>query len=130
MMKNEDPSVTNQQAFEADFSPGLVHPEAEVHSVISAFYEEDFADLKRYTRSRPQARPLVQTILDQGYDAVVATNPMFPRRAIEHRMQWAGVFDLPFKLITTYENSHFCKPNPLYYQEILEKLDCPPTRRS
>lgn len=26
----------------------------------------------------------------------------------------------------SYENSHFCKPNPRYYQEILDRLDCRP----
>ena len=29
-------------------------------------------------------------------------------------------------LYTTYENSGFCKPNPKYYSEILEKLNLDP----
>ncbi len=126
MVKNQDPTVTNQQAFDADFFPRLRLPEAEVRSIIHAFYEEDFPALKRYTHPRPQARPLVQTLFDRGYEVVIATNPMFPRRAIEHRLEWAGVLDFPFKLVTTYENSHFCKPNPRYYQEILGRLDSQP----
>jgi HAD superfamily hydrolase (TIGR01549 family) len=126
MMQNQDPTVTNQQAFDADFFPGLGHPESEVRPIISSFYEEDFPALKRYTQLRPQARPLVETLFDQEYDVVIATNPMFPRRAIEHRLDWAGVFDFPFRLITTYENSHFCKPNPRYYQEILDIVGCRP----
>jgi HAD superfamily hydrolase (TIGR01662 family) len=128
MLRNQDPTVTNQQAFEADFFPCLGHPESEVTPVIRTFYEDDFPALKRYTKRIPEARSLVQTLVDHGYDLVIATNPMFPRRAIEHRLSWAGVLDFPFKLITTYENSHFCKPNPRYYQEILDKLDCPPAQ--
>jgi len=93
---------------------------------IDAFYEDDFSALKRYTQPRPEARPLVQSLFDQGYDVVIATNPLFPRRAIEHRLDWAGVSDFDFKLITTYENSHFSKPNPRYYQEILDKIGCRP----
>ena len=27
-----------------------------------------------------------------------------------------------FELVTTYENSRFCKPNPAYYLEIFDKL--------
>ncbi len=126
MMKNQDPNITNQQAFDADFFPCLGQPETEVRPVLRSFYEEDFAALRRYTHPRPQARPLVQTIFDQGYDVVIATNPMFPRRAIEQRLDWANVLDFPFNLVTAYENSHFCKPNPRYYQEILDKLDCRP----
>ncbi|MBQ4357296.1 MAG: hypothetical protein II788_04825, partial [Acholeplasmatales bacterium] len=37
------------------------------------------------------------------------------------RIKWAGLsFDL-FDDITTYENSRYCKPNHLYYLEILNK---------
>ncbi len=126
MMQNQDPTVTNQQAFDADFFPDLGHPESEVRPVIDAFYEEDFPALKQYTQPRPQAGLLVQTLFNQRYDVVIATNPMFPRRAIEHRLDWAGVSDFPFSLVTTYENSHFCKPNPRYYQEILEVVGCRP----
>jgi HAD superfamily hydrolase (TIGR01549 family) len=126
MMNNYDPTITNQQALDADFFPRLGYPEALVRSVIQTFYEEDFPALKRYTRPRSQARPLVQALFDRGYDVVIATNPLFPRRAIEYRLDWAGILDFPFKLVTSYENSHFCKPNPRYYQEILDELDCRP----
>jgi HAD superfamily hydrolase (TIGR01662 family) len=126
MMKNDDPAVTNQQAFDADFFPRLGRPATEVRPTIAAFYEEDFPALQCHTQLRPQARPLVQVLFDQGFDVVIATNPMFPRRAIEHRMDWAGVLDFPFKLVTSYENSHFCKPNPHYYEEVLGRLGCRP----
>jgi HAD superfamily hydrolase (TIGR01662 family) len=128
MMQNQDPDVTNQQSFETDFFPNLGLPESEVRPAIASFYEEGFPALKRYTQPRPQARPLVQTLLDEGYDVVIATNPLFPRRAIEHRLDWAGILDLPFTLITTYENSHFCKPNPNYYREILDEVGCEPNQ--
>jgi HAD superfamily hydrolase (TIGR01662 family) len=126
MMANHDPQVTNQQAFNAHFFPALGHSELEMRPIIRAFYEEEFPALREYTRPRPQARPLVEALFERGCQVVVATNPMFPRRAIEHRLDWAGVGDLPFTLITSYENAHFCKPNPRYYQEILEHLDCRP----
>jgi HAD superfamily hydrolase (TIGR01662 family) len=126
MMQNDDPAITNQQAFDADFFPRLGHPSASVRPVIAAFYEEDFPALKCHTHTRPQARPLVQALFDQGFDVVIATNPMFPRRAIEHRLDCASVRDFTFKLVTSYENSHFCKPNPHYYEEILGRLGCRP----
>lgn len=126
MMKNQDPAITNKQAFDADFFPRLGCAAANIRPVIQSFYEEDFSKLRPYTRPRPEARPLVQALFDEGYDVVIATNPMFPRLAVEHRLNWAGVLDLPFKLVTTYENSHFCKPNPRYYREVLSKLDCRP----
>src|SRR3989304_169554 len=56
MMKNQDPNVTNQQAFNARFFPHLGYPESEVRPVIQTFYEEDFPALKRYTDRLPMAR--------------------------------------------------------------------------
>ncbi len=59
----------------------------------------------------------------QGYKLVLATNPIFPGVAIRHRMRWAGIDDIPFRLVTTMEDMHFCKPNPKYYVEIVDMLD-------
>ena len=52
---------------------------------------------------------------------VLATNPLFPACAVEARLRWAGLRPEDFSYITTYENSTYCKPNPAYFQEILEK---------
>ena len=53
---------------------------------------------------------------------VIATNPLFPAMAIEQRLEWAGVAGFPYQLVTTYENSRACKPNLLYYEQILESI--------
>ena len=57
----------------------------------------------------------------------MATNPLFPLKAVHSRLSWGKLHDIPFKLITSYETSHFCKPNIEYYQEIVEKLGCSPS---
>ena len=41
-------------------------------------------------------------------------------------MRWAGLEPEMFAAYTTYEDCHFCKPNPKYYQELLEKLQLKP----
>ena len=56
---------------------------------------------------------------------MIATNPLFPAIAMQQRLQWAGVADYPYRLVTSYENSRACKPNPLYFQQILEELGLP-----
>ena len=38
------------------------------------------------------------------------------------RLEWAGVADFPYRLVTTYENSRACKPNLLYYKQILKSI--------
>ena len=57
-----------------------------------------------------------------GYKTVLATNPIFPAVATESRMRWAGLEPSDFEYYTTYENSHYGKPNLKYYEEVLEKI--------
>ncbi|HHW13732.1 MAG TPA: HAD family hydrolase [Firmicutes bacterium] len=122
MVRNEDPSRTNQQVFLADFfgRTGL-RPE-EWMPVFDDFYRTDFHRLRSLTAPRPVARRLVETAVELGYEVVVATNPVFPLIAIEARLAWANLAGLPFRLVTSYEIMHFSKPNPRYYAEILDML--------
>ena len=59
---------------------------------------------------------------------IIATNPLFPRTAIEQRLDWAGIpaTEFDYALVTTYENMHATKANPAYYREIIEKLERQP----
>jgi len=126
MMEDSDPEKTNQDVFDGHFFPRLNHDSAEIKTAIRDFYEHEFPKLQQYTNPMPFAVELVDLLGNQGFKLVVATNPLFPRRAIEHRIHWAGLSKVPFDWITTYENSHFCKPNPLYYREILSRIEVQP----
>lgn len=119
MVRNVDPNTTNREAFNGDFYPKVGKPLAEMEPVFERFYRERFPELRAKAKCRPAARLVADAAARRGWDIVVATNPVFPRLAIEERLRWAGVGDLPWKLITSYESMHFCKPNPEYYQEIL-----------
>jgi hypothetical protein len=75
----------------------------------------------------PHATELVNEALSLGMEIVIATNPLFPRSAIDHRLKWAG-FSLeqsPFTMVTSIENQHFAKPHMSYYAEILSRLGKP-----
>ena len=127
MQGNRDPNCTNEQAFAAVFAPRLGRPWVELRALFGVFYEERFPELCVICEPHPDARHVVQECLDAGYQVAIATNPVFPVRAIEHRMEWAGIRDMPFALVTAYENMHSCKPNPAYYMEIAAQLDVSPT---
>ena len=57
---------------------------------------------------------------------MLATNPLFPVVATESRIRWAGLKKEDFELVTTYENSRHCKPNPDYYKDIMEEIKVRP----
>lgn len=125
MIKN-DGSATNHDVFMRVFPPMVGSDWDELEPIFMAFYAEDFPTLRAHTRLKPEARQVVQTAFDLGHAVVVATNPLFPEIAIRQRLDWAGVGDLPFDLVTTYENSRACKPNLLYFQHIAAHLGCAP----
>ncbi|MFZ5815011.1 MAG: HAD family hydrolase [Bacillota bacterium] len=121
MIANTDPSLTNAQVFARDFFPKVGKEEAEMMPIFDAFYIERFPVLKRTCPGLPGlARRVVETAVAKGFEIVLATNPIFPRRAVEERMRWVEIDDLPWRLVTVYEEMHACKPQPAYYQEVLQ----------
>jgi FMN phosphatase YigB (HAD superfamily) len=127
MLANTDPSRTLEDVFDADFYPKLGVTKAELSELLTDFYEKIFPTLSYLTRPRPQAVRVVEEAFDRGWQVVIATNPLFPRRAIEHRLDWAGlpVSRFPFSLVTSYEHMHFAKPAAAYYAEVLAQIGWP-----
>jgi len=120
MMANDDPSRTLMQAFWDDFLPSVGRDLDSMLARLMEFYTTEFGTLGQHYGFHPDARRAVEAAVGQGYEVVLATNPLFPKIAIEERMKWARIYDLPWKMVTTYEDMHYCKPNPRYYTEILE----------
>ncbi|HYF93647.1 MAG TPA: HAD family hydrolase [Symbiobacteriaceae bacterium] len=127
MIRDTSPERTNAEVFAADFFPKVGWAESELMPVFDEFYRLRFPALRSTCPGLPGvAREVVQSAVDLGYDIALTTNPLFPREAIEERMRWIGVLDMPWRLITTYEVMHACKPQPAYYREVLTMLDRQP----
>jgi HAD superfamily hydrolase (TIGR01549 family) len=126
MIKDDNPELTNQQVFMADFFKQIPYPREKILPLIDGFYEDVFPKLREYTAVFPEAPQVIETAKKIGCRLVIATNPLFPLKAINHRMEWAGVLDYDFDLVTSYENMHFCKPNPRYYLEICDYIGIQP----
>jgi len=122
MTSDRDPSRTNEEVFWSDFLPRVGVPAEQLMPILDDFYEREFGQVRWVAKADPAARQAVEAVLARGLDAVVATNPVFPRSAIRQRLEWAGVADLPFRLVTSFEDFHYCKPNPEYYLEIAERI--------
>jgi HAD superfamily hydrolase (TIGR01549 family) len=124
MIRNTDRSLTNREVFWQVFAERTRLEPIETEAFFNRFYEESFPALQDVTEPRPAAVRIVEKALAAGYPVAVATNPLFPLRAIEHRLSWAGlpVDRYAFTLITSYENMHATKPQRAYYEEILGRL--------
>lgn len=126
MFDNQDPALTLREAFDAHFFPRLGANRAALEPRFDQFYDEVFPSLGRLTRPRPAAVDLVTWALGRGWRVAIATNPLFPLKAIHHRLRWAGLppEDYPFALVTSYEHMHFTK-SPAYYAEVMARLGWP-----
>jgi FMN phosphatase YigB (HAD superfamily) len=54
------------------------------------------------------------------YPLTLATNPVWPPEIIEMRVKWAGIDPSIFGFITHVRVMHAIKPQPEYYQQILD----------
>ncbi len=91
----------------------------EIEPEFTVFYENVFDKINGGIQS-PNMIQAVSILKEKGYKLYLTTNPLFPRIATEKRAKWAGLNIENFELITTFENSSYCKPNINYYKEVLE----------
>lgn len=125
MVKN-DGSRLNEQAFWDVFCRLLGEKAREDLPVFEDFYRKEFQQVAQVCGKNPRVRELIDNLKARGLRLVLATNPLFPAIATHSRVRWAGLEPEDFSFITTYENSSFCKPNPAYYREILDRLGLDP----
>ena len=126
MIKNNG-ERTNEEAFWVKFEELFGTKALSDKPIFDEFYRNEFNEVKSDCGFNPAAAETVKKLKENGYKLVLATNPIFPAAATESRIKWAGLDKSDFLLYTTYENSHYCKPNPDYYGEILEKLSLDPS---
>lgn len=125
-VNNNDGTQTNDSIFANVFFPLEGHTREEIQPYFDKFYETKFVELKKFTNKKKNARSVVKKVFKKNLKVVIATTPVLPLTAIKQRLDWAGVGDFDYTLITHIENSRANKPNLLYYKEIIEYLNLPP----
>lgn len=127
MVSNQRIDQTLEEVFDSHFYPALGLSKEALLPSIDEFYQVVYPTLKSLIAPRPKAIRVVEAAMAHGYRLVVATNPLFPKTAITQRLTWGKLSpdQYPFEIITSYETSHFSKPNPAYYSEIMAQLGWP-----
>ena len=118
--------LTNEEVFWNAFTSERGDRERTDIAVFDGFYLEEFQKSKEVCSPCALAEEIVDFLKSKGVDRVLATNPVFPALATLSRIRWAGLEAEDFILYTTFENSHYCKPDLNYYKEILEKIGAKP----
>ncbi len=127
MMKN-DGRQTNEKVFWEAFSGIYGEKALQDIGLFEDFYKNEFQKSQSVCGKNEKAVRIVEELKASGARVILATNPIFPSIATESRIRWAGFEPSDFEFYTTYENSYFSKPNPLYFQEICEKRNLNPSK--
>jgi len=125
-MQRPHPGRTNKEVFDDDF---LARTKVDLdghREMLDTFYRDVFPTLGDGYGPARGARAAVETARALGLRVAVATQPIFPAVAIMHRLAWAGLADVEFDAITTYETMRACKPLPAYFEQTAAMIGCAP----
>ena len=115
---------SNEEVFTSRFGK-LIESKGELETFrqrFDKFYDTVFTETKNAIFTMPIMQKSVEILREKGYQLVIATNPLFPLKAIEHRIRWAGFEPSDFSYISYYEKNHFCKPQIKFYEEVLKDI--------
>jgi FMN phosphatase YigB (HAD superfamily) len=129
MRENMDPTRSLEEVFASHFYPQLDTSADALKDRLEDFYAQQFPTFSDLTKRRPEAKDVMKRLFHEGYQVAIATDPLFPRAAVDHRLEWAGVSvsEFPYAIITSYETFRFSKPHLSYYTQILGMLGRSPS---
>jgi FMN phosphatase YigB (HAD superfamily) len=125
-MQRPHPGRTNKQVFDVDFRERTGIDLVRHHAVFDDFYRDVFPTLSDDYRPASGAREAIDAAKTLGLKIAIATQPIFPAAAIRHRLAWAGLADVEFDAVTTYEKMRACKPQAAYFEQTARLIGCKP----
>ncbi|MGQ4891596.1 MAG: HAD family hydrolase [Candidatus Njordarchaeia archaeon] len=97
-----------------------------VHDETYNFYREAFPKFRAYYKQAPGAKETILDLLEKGVKVGVATDPVVLETGNIQRLEWIGLNDIDYCVITSAENSYYVKPQTQYYIQTIEKCGASP----
>ncbi len=119
MIKNQG-NGTNCDVFWKVFGEIFGKEKIEDKKIFDDFYLNEFKLTRSVCGENPKAKLAVQFAKSCGLKTILASNPLFPKSGMVTRMGFVNLKESDFDYISSYENSHYSKPNPIYFKEILD----------
>ncbi len=124
MRKNDGKRSCDEVYWEAFNSQFEGKDGALAHKKFDEFYATDFKNAKQYCfEAHKNAQEIINKCREKADLLIVVSNPVFPLIAMQERVEFAGIDPLSFDFITSYETSHFAKPNKMFIQEVLDRFN-------
>lgn len=122
-----DGTKTNEQLFVESVEKATGLSEPTFRAELDSFYENDFQSMRTvFEKPDEKLRKAVDMLKEKGYALVLATGPVFPEKAMEMRLEFAGFSAKEFAFLTSWENSGYYKYDTFYYFDITKKLGAEP----
>lgn len=122
-MLGNDGNKTNKQVFMETFGQLIDGDLAVYEQRFDEFYDDGFLNVREYVEPHSGVKDFIAALKKKGYSLVIATNPLFPRKAVLHRIEWAELNSEDFDYISCYEDNTYCKPHVEFYQEVINKVN-------
>lgn len=126
LLRSEQGECSNQQLFHSALERHLAISPDLFSQRLQCYCREYLPALAPLITPHPLVPRILRGCFDRGLKVVVATNPVFPRPLVEARLAWGAMGEFLFDLVTSYENSRFCKPHRGYFEDILQTLGLAP----
>jgi FMN phosphatase YigB (HAD superfamily) len=128
MVNNLEPRY-NEEVFMEKFGQLIKTENLPIYQQrFDEFYDQGFLKVRDSVVESPEMQKSVKVLKEKGYRLAIATNPLFPRKAIYHRIEWAGFKPADFEYVSFYEQNQYCKPQIQYYQEVLQAINQSPEK--
>ncbi|MDO4747640.1 MAG: HAD family hydrolase [Eubacteriales bacterium] len=121
MMATNDGTKTNEVAFNQAFSKIIGEKASELLDIFPQVYADRYEVIRESTTPNPYIKEIVGLMKEKAEHVVIATQPMFPIEAVERRLSWIGLSADMFDFVTTFDKCSYCKPNPMFYKEIMDR---------
>ena len=126
MYENNGKYQSNENAFWNVFKSIYGENKLKDKPVIDSFYVEEFKKTRAICGDNPLAKEIITFCKQIKLDVFLTTNPIFPYQGTLTRMGFVDLHEDDFKLITSYENSQYTKPNPKYFLNIMHQYGLRP----
>jgi len=120
-----DGSKTNEDAFWDEFEKKMAGSKKDKY-LFEDYYKNEFNQAQSVVHPDDRIPALIKLCKEMGFKQTLATNPLFPEVATKSRIKWARLDEEDFETYTSYEDCHFCKPNPNYFLEVCERVGAKP----
>lgn len=125
-MYGNNGTKTNEEVFWQSFNDCYGEDKTKDGDTFLSFYQNEFSSTQCATHYNPYAKEIISYCKKKFRNVILSTNPIFPKEAQMMRLSFLDLKIDDFDFVSDYSNSSFCKPNPNYFRNILERFSLLP----